>query len=152
MAMDIFTGTYLKVEVGSAGSTVATDFIVVDNVATFTTSGYESTVVTVKTFNSKFDRKLIGTANVPDISLEVNYVPDSVAHMKLEDLADAGTRCQIKISYFEDSSMTTGFYNVYQCFVSSTSVAGDKDQAIVKTYTLAVDGGAVAGGLLPIVP
>jgi hypothetical protein len=34
MAMDIFTGTYLKVEVGSAGSTLATDFIVVDNVAT----------------------------------------------------------------------------------------------------------------------
>lgn len=149
--MDIFTGTFLKVEVGSAGSSLATDFIVVDNVATFTTSGYESTVVTVKTFNSKFDRKLIGTANVPDISLEVNYVPDSVAHVKLEDLADTGKRCQVRISYFEDSSMTTGFYNVYQCFVSSTSVAGDKDQAIVKTYTLAVDGGAVAGGILPVV-
>jgi hypothetical protein len=150
MSMDIFTGMNLKVEVGSAGSTVATDFAEVPEVASFTTSGFESTVTTVKTFNSKFDRKLLGTMNVPDISLEVNYLADNGTHQKLEQLAEEQKRCQIKLSYFEDGDKDTGFFVVYQCFVSSTTISGDKDEVIKKTFTLAVDGGAIDKGVLTV--
>ncbi|WP_250845134.1 hypothetical protein [Escherichia coli] len=77
MAMDIFSGANITVEVGSAGSTVATDFAEVPEVNTFTTSGFESTVISVKTFNSAYDRKLLGTKSIPDISLAVNYLADN---------------------------------------------------------------------------
>ena len=43
--MDIFSGANITVEVGTAGSTLATDFKVVPAVAAFTTSGFESTVI-----------------------------------------------------------------------------------------------------------
>lgn len=150
MAMDIFSGANIKVEVGSAGATVATDFVEVPEVNTFTTSGFESTVISVKTFNTAYDRKLLGTKSIPDISLAVNYLPDNATHQKLEDLADTQKRCQIKLSYFENADQDTGFYVVYTCFVSSTTIGGDKDEVVTKTFTLAVDGAAIDSGLITV--
>ncbi|WP_221019313.1 phage tail protein [Klebsiella pneumoniae] len=149
----IFAGANLQVEVGtSAGSTIATDFEVIPEVNTFTTSGFESTVITVKTFNNAYDRKLLGTKSIPDISLAVNYLPDNEVHQKLEQLADDQKRCQIKLSYFEDATKTTGFYVIYTCFVSSTTIGGDKDEVVTKTFTLAVDGAAIDSGLITETP
>lgn len=150
MAMDIFSGANIKVEVGSAGATVATDFVEVPEVNTFTTSGFESTVISVKTFNTAYDRKLLGTKSIPDISLAVNYLPDNATHQKFEDLADTQKRCQIKLSYFENADQNTGFYVVYTCFVSSTTISGDKDEVVTKTFTLAVDGAAIDSGLITV--
>jgi len=149
MAMDIFSGANIKVEVGtSAGKAIATDFVEVPEVNTFTTSGFESTVISVKTFNSAYDRKLLGTKSIPDINLAVNYLPDNAVHQKLEQLADDQKRCQIKLSYFEDATQDTGFYVIYTCFVSSTTIGGEKDEVVTKTFTLAVDGGALNQGLI----
>lgn len=149
MAMDIFSGANIMVEVGtSAGKAIATDFVEVPEVNTFTTSGFESTVISVKTFNSAYDRKLLGTKSIPDISLAVNYLPDNAVHQKLEQLADDQKRCQIKLSYFEDATQDTGFYVIYTCFVSSTTIGGEKDEVVTKTFTLAVDGGALDQGLI----
>lgn len=150
--MDIFSGANLKVEVGTAGSTLATDFKEVPEVASFTTSGFESTVIDVVTFNSAYNRKLLGTKSIPDIELQVNYLPDDEVHILLETLADEQKRCQVRLSYYEDSTHTDGFYVVYTCFVSSTTIAGDKDAVVTKSFNLAVDGAAVQSGILPLVP
>ncbi|MGR2854753.1 hypothetical protein FY046_01695 [Erwinia sp. 1181_3] len=150
--MDIMSGANLTVEVGTAGTTLATDFEIVPEVAAFTTSGFESTVIDVVTFNSAFNRKLLGTKSIPDIELQVNYLADNEVHQKMETLADEQKRCQVRLSYYEDATHTTGFYVVYQCFVSSTTIAGDKDAVVTKAFTLAVDGGAVKSGVLPVVP
>ncbi|ROP61607.1 hypothetical protein EDF81_0078 [Enterobacter sp. BIGb0383] len=150
--MDIFSGANLKVEVGSAGTTLATDFKEVPEVGAFTTSGFESTVIDVVTFNSAYNRKLLGTKSIPDIELTVNYLPDDEVHQELETLADAQKRCQVRLSYYEDATHTTGFYVVYNCFVSSTTIAGDKDAVVTKAFNLAVDGGAVVSGILPVTP
>lgn len=149
MAMDIFSGANLVVELGTAGATVATDFKQVPEVAAFTASGFESTVIDVVTFNSKHNRKLLGTKSIPDIELKVNFIPDNEMHQKLEQLADDQKRCQVRLSYFEDETHTTGFYVVYTCFVSSTTLGGNKDETITKTFNLAVDGGEVKSGILP---
>ncbi|ELQ6646666.1 hypothetical protein QRK49_004387, partial [Escherichia coli] len=71
---------------------------------------------------------------------------------KLEQLADDQKRCQIKLSYFEDATKTTGFYVIYTCFVSSTTIGGDKDEVVTKTFTLAVDGAAIDSGLITETP
>ncbi|EFN8907598.1 hypothetical protein D6912_23245, partial [Escherichia coli] len=148
--MDIFSGANLKVEVGtSAGTTLATDFKEVPEVASFTTSGFESVVIDVVTFNSAYNRKLLGTKSIADIELQVNYLPDNEVHQQLETLADEQKRCQIRLSYYTDATETTGCYVVYTCFVSSTTIAGDKDAVVTKSFNLAVDGAAIESGLLP---
>ncbi|ENJ1221000.1 hypothetical protein AB0371_002551 [Escherichia coli] len=150
MPMDIFSGANLKVEVGtSAGTTLATDFKEVPEVASFTTSGFESVVIDVVTFNSAYNRKLLGTKSIADIELQVNYLPDNEVHQQLEILADEQKRCQIRLSYYTDATQTTGFYVVYTCFVSSTTIDGDKDAVVTKSFNLAVDGAAIESGLLP---
>lgn len=151
MAMDIFSGANITVSVGSsAGSTIATDFVEVPEVASFTTSGFESVVIDVVTFNSAYNRKLLGTKSIPDIELMVNYLPDSAVHQKLEQLADEQKRCQIKLEYFTDASKKEGFYVIYTCFVASTTIDGDKDAVVTKAFTLAVDGAAIDSGLVEL--
>lgn len=147
---DIMNGANISVELGThtGGTTVATDFVEIPEVNTFTVSGFESTIVTVKTFNSAFDRKLLGTKNTPDISLAVNYIPGDEVQSKLEALAASQTRCQIKLSYFDSADKDHGFYNTYVCFVSQSALSGDKDAVIAKTFTLAVDGDVIDAGII----
>lgn len=148
MAMDIFAGSNLRVEVGtSAGAQLATDFVEIPEVASFVTSGFESTVIEVTTFNTSYSRKLLGSKTIPDLELKVNYLPDNEVHMKLEQLAEDQKRCQVRLTYFEDSTRTTGTYVVYQCFVSGNTIEGDRDQVVVKNFKLTVDGAEISSGL-----
>lgn len=150
---DIFSGANLKVEFSTTyGSTVSTDFKVIPEIASFVTSGVESTVIDVKSFNSVYNRKLLGTMSVPDIDLEVNWIPNEVTHMAMEKAADDQSRCQVRITYYEDATHTAGFFVVYNVFVSSTTVSGDKDEVVKKTFKLAVDQGSVASGSTPVTP
>ncbi|HIE0608164.1 hypothetical protein ACTVPL_17550 [Serratia marcescens] len=151
--MDIFSGANLKVEFSTtSGSTVSTDFKVIPEIASFVTSGFESTVIEVKTFNDPYSRKLLGTKNVPDLELEVNIIPDDVTHMAMEAAADSQKRCQIRITYFEDATHTSGFFIVYNVLVASTTLSGDKDEVVKKKFILAVDKGSVASGTTPVTP
>ncbi|WP_445663093.1 hypothetical protein [Enterobacter soli] len=151
MALDIQSGANLQVEIGtpvSGGTGVATDFQVIPSIAAFTTSGFESTVITVKSFDNEYDRKILGGKNIPDISLQVNYISESPAHILMDTMADEQKKVQIKLSYFDSPTRDGGFFVIYNGFLSSTTLAGDKDQVVVKTYTLAVDGGAINAGLI----
>lgn len=153
MAFDIFSGANLKVEFSkTAGTTAATDFKDIPEVANFTTSGFESTVIDVVTYNSPYNRKLLGTMSVPNIELEVNWLPDDEIHLELEAAATSQVRGQVRISYYEDATHTAGTYVIYNVFVSSTTVSGGKDEVVKKNFTLAVDQGPVGKGLLPLVP
>ncbi|EOY0875419.1 hypothetical protein ACP1HW_004557 [Klebsiella pneumoniae] len=153
MAMNIFAGTYLKVEVSpTAGSTVATDFKEVPEVADFTVSGLESTVIDVVTYNSKWNRTLLGTMKVPNIELKVNNLQDDEVQEQLAAWALGQKRFQIKISYFEDDTYTDGFYVVYNVLPSTNTLAGSKDEVVTRTFTLVADSGPVKEGLLPIAP
>ncbi|MCW2478121.1 phage tail tube protein [Candidatus Symbiopectobacterium sp. NZEC135] len=143
MAMDIFAGANIKVELGTAGNTVSSTFEVIPEVSVFPTSGSESAVIDVKSFNSAYNRKLLGTKSVPDITLSVNWLPDNTVHTKLLAASENQTRVQIRITYFENALQTTGYSVVYNGFISKDGVTGDKDQVVVREFTLAVDGKAV---------
>ncbi|EHZ4758038.1 TPA: phage tail tube protein [Escherichia coli] len=150
MAFSIMTGANLKVELGTytaGSSTAATDFQEIPEVATFATSGFESTVIAVTTYNSSYNRKLLGTKSVPDCELTVNYLADNAVHQKLEQLADDQVRTQVKITYYENATRTTGFFVIYNAFVSSNLIAGSKDEVVTKAFTLAIDGGPIQSGI-----
>ncbi|MEG3135662.1 phage tail tube protein [Rouxiella sp. T17] len=149
MAQDIFSGSNLKVQISNtAGSTVSTTFTELDELAAFATSGGTSTVIDVKTFSSTYNRKLVGTKSVADITLTVNWIPDSVSQLMLQTASDNQTRIQVKISYFENATETSGYFVVYNGFISSDKVAGDKDSVVTKEFVLSVDGAPVSQGVL----
>ncbi|TAJ05818.1 hypothetical protein [Pectobacterium versatile] len=148
MTMSIFAGANIKVELGTAGDTVSSTFEVIPEIGVFPTSGSESTVLTVKSFNSTYDRKLLGSRQVPDITLSVNWLPDNAVHAKLLQASENQTRVQVRITYYENATNTTGYSCVYNGFISKDNVTGDKDQAVVREFTLAVDGKAVESKVL----
>ncbi|CRY67039.1 Uncharacterised protein [Yersinia kristensenii] len=149
MAFDIFSGSNITVELGQAGSVVSTSFVIVPEVAAFPSTGSESAVISVKTFGSTYDRKLVGTRNQPDITLTVNWLPDNVQHLALLKAAEDQTRVQVRISYYENATKTNGFFTVLNGFVSKDLISGDKDSVVTREFTLSVDGAPVASGLLP---
>ena len=150
-AFDVQSGTNLKVEIGTytGVQTPATDFAEVPEVSSFAASGVETTVISVPSFNSGYTRKIAGSKNIPDISLQVSYIADNTVHKKLDALVESSLKTQIKLSYFQDSTRTTGFYVIYAGFVSKSDLGGDRDAIISRTYTFTVDGKAIGSGLLP---
>ncbi|EPF6564087.1 MULTISPECIES: phage tail tube protein [Serratia] len=153
MSFDIFSGANLKVEFSTtSGSTASTDYKVIPEIASFVTSGFESTVIEVKSFNDSYSRKLLGSKSVGDIDIEVNWIPDDVTHMAMETAADSQKRCQVRITYYEDATHTTGYFIVYNVLVASITVSGDTNEVVKKTFKLAVDKGAVDKGTTPVTP
>ncbi|HCN8288286.1 TPA: hypothetical protein N6453_004601 [Escherichia coli] len=144
-------GANVTVEVGTytAGSTTpATDFEIIPELGAFPTMGAESIVVDVVTFNSVYNRKILGTKSVGDIPLTVNYLLDNLTHIKLLQLAEDQKRAQYKITYYTDGTHTEGYYAIYNAFISSSTTGGDKDAVVTREFVLAVDGGPIATGLV----
>ena len=144
-------GANVTVEVGTytAGSTTpATDFEIIPELGAFPTMGASSVVVDVVTFNSAYNRKLLGTKSVEAIPLTVSYLPDNLTHIKLLQLAEDQKRAQYKITYYTDGTHTEGYYAIYNAFISSSTTGGDKDAVVTREFVLAVDGGPIATGLV----
>lgn len=149
MAMDIFAGSHIKAFIGTNGTTVATDFKEIPELASFVMGSKESTVIDVVTYNQSYNRKLLGTQQIANIDLQVNILPDNEVHQLLQTHANDQTRCQIRLEAYENATMTTGFYETYRVFVSTQTVEGSKDEVVKVTFTLAVDGAPIEEGLLP---
>lgn len=149
MAMDIFTGSNLKVEYSlTAGSTPATDFTEVPEINTFPAVSMSNAVVEVTEFNSVYQRKLSGSKTIDDVSVSVNYIPDNEAHMALEQACNDQTRIQMKFSYFENATQTTGYFMILNGFITNNSLSSDKDTVMSKTFSFSVDGAPVDSGLI----
>jgi hypothetical protein len=148
MAQSIFSGANITVEIGDAGTTESTTFTEVPESAAFPVSGQTSTVIDVVTFNSIYNRKLLGTMAVGDIALTVNYIPDDTVHAQLSTAVQNQTRIQLKLSYFQNPLKTEGFYVCYNGYVSGDQLAGDKDSVVTREYTFSVDGAPVSTGII----
>lgn len=148
MAFDIFSGSNISVELGKAGSTVSTQFKVIQEVAAFPSTGGESAVINVKSFGSVYDRKLVGTRSQPDITLTVNWLPDDEQHIALLAAAENQERVQLRVTYFENATKSTGYYTVLNGFISKDTITGDKDSVVTREFTFSVDGAPVANGLV----
>lgn len=149
MAFNIQSGANIRASIGTAGDTESATFTEIPSLASFTTSGGTSTVITVTQFNSQYDRKILGSKQIADISLTVNYIADDTVHAQLVEANENQTRIQLKLEYFQDPTKTDGFYVVYNGFVSGDQLAGDRDQVVTREFTFTVDAGPVASGLLP---
>ncbi|MGU0044307.1 hypothetical protein ACVXHA_26390 [Escherichia coli] len=144
-------GANVTVEVGTytAGSTTpATDFEIIPELGAFPTMGAESVVVDVVTFNSVYNRKILGTKSVGDIPLTVNYLLGQSYPYQALATSRRSKRAQYRITYYTDGTHTEGYYAIYNAFISSSTTGGDKDAVVTREFVLAVDGGPIATGLV----
>ncbi|MEC3939684.1 phage tail tube protein, partial [Leclercia adecarboxylata] len=147
--MDVFTGSNITVCIGTAGPTTATTFTTIPEIAAFPGTGSSANVIEVVSFNSAYNRKLVGSKTNADVTLQVNWMPDNTVHQQLVTAFENGTRIQLKFSYFTDATKTAGSYVVYNGFISEKKIESDRDKVVNMTLNFACDGAAVAQGLLP---
>ncbi|MBD1404338.1 hypothetical protein IDS82_12360 [Leclercia adecarboxylata] len=147
--MDVFTGSNITVGIGTAGPTTATTFTTIPEIAAFPGTGSSANVIEVVSFNSAYNRKLVGSKTNADVTLQVNWMPDNTVHQQLVTAFENGTRIQLKFSYFTDATKTAGSYVVYNGFISEKKIESDRDKVVNMTLNFACDGAAVAQGLLP---
>lgn len=145
---DLFAGTYIKVELGVAGATASTTWDVIPEIALFPTSGAESTTIEVKTFNSVYNRVLMGSRKASELALSVNWIFDNPIHSKLLAAAESQTRVQLKITYYTDATLTTGYALVQNGYISKNGATGDKDSVVVQEMTFVPDGKAISNGVV----
>jgi len=147
--MDVFTGSNITVGIGTAGPTTATTFSNIPEIAAFPGTGSSANVIEVVSFNTSYNRKLVGSKTNADVTLQVNWMPDNTVHQQLVTAFENGTRIQLKFSYFTDATKTAGSYVVYNGFISEKKIESDRDKVVNMTLNFACDGAAVAQGLLP---
>ncbi len=147
--MGIFTGSNLTVGIGTAGSSVATTFTPIPEIAAFPSTGSTATVIEVVSFDTSVNRKLVGSKTNADVTLQVNWIPDNTVHQQLITAFENQTRIQLKFSYFQDATKTTGTYVVYNGFITERKVEGDRDKQVTLSLNFACDGAYVAQGVLP---
>jgi len=149
MPMDVFTGSNLAVGIGTAGATQATTFTNIPEIAAFPSTGSTATVIEVVSFNTSYNRKLVGSKTNADVTLQLNWMPDNTVHQQLVTAFENGTRIQLKFSYFNDATKTTGSYVTYNGFITERKIESDRDKIVNLTLNFACDGAPVAQGLLP---
>lgn len=146
MPMDVFTGSNLTVSIGAAGSVVATTLTPIPEIAAFPGTGSTATVIEVVSFNTSYNRKLVGSKTNADVTLQVNWLPDNAVHKQLTDAYENGTRIQLKFQYFTDALKTIGSMVVYNGFITEKKIESDRDKVVNLTLNFACDGAPVAQG------
>ena len=149
MPMDVFTGSNLAVGIGTAGATQATTFTNIPEIAAFPGTGSTATVIEVVSFNTSYNRKLVGSKTNADVTLQLNWMPDNTVHQQLVTAFENGTRIQLKFSYFNDATKTSGSYVTYNGFITERKIESDRDKVVNLTLNFACDGAPIAQGLLP---
>ncbi|HEK0666382.1 TPA: hypothetical protein SMP26_001874 [Proteus mirabilis] len=143
---DIFSGGYVSVFMHSDIKNVdlgSEAYKELPEVSAFPETGTSRSSIDVPNFSSAYNRKLVGRASTPDITLKFNYIPKS-EHDKLIECANNGTRVQIKIEYYTDATKKSGLAIAYNGFISSDKMTGDAEAVVGREMTFVVDGGAVA--------
>jgi hypothetical protein len=151
---DIFAGSYVDAfysEKTDNTSIEGTDFKPIPEVGGFPEAGMERDVIVAANYSHKYNRKLVGRANVPDIDMPVNYIPGSV-HDNLIKLCEDGTRFQVKFIYWTDGTKKVGLAKVFNVFLASAGITGGEADVVQRTFTFAVDGGPVAEAVVTAKP
>ncbi|PEH74291.1 hypothetical protein [Edwardsiella tarda] len=142
---DIFSGGMVGIAMNESVANKdlgSESYIDIPECAAFPETGVERGTINVPNFSSPYNRKLVGRMSVPDITLNVNYIPGS-AHDKLVKAAEDGKRIQIRICYYSDSTKTAGIAIAYNGFISKANMTGGDEAVVAREFTFSVDGAPV---------
>ncbi|WP_231620445.1 tail fiber domain-containing protein [Enterobacter hormaechei] len=92
-----------------------------------------SSVQTIETYDSDYAEKLLSEQDVSNIDIQVNYIATDVSHKFLDNAATSQETFQLILQYvLEDNQLS---YSTVNGSIAKTSLSGDKDSVITKTYS-----------------
>lgn len=133
--MDIFTGINFTISYNddvANRSPQNSSNVEIDSIAAFPSLSIQSSTSEIETYDGDYTTKLMAEQAVDDFEIVVNYMPDNTTHMFLDNMVDKQTEFQVILKYHEDDESIQ--YAIVNGTLVSTSVNGDKDQVLSKSY------------------
>lgn len=112
----------------------------ITDIEAFSGLGEETSIVEVKTYNTKMARKLVAGGTVAAAEMTCSFIPETPSFKALTVARIAETPQVCEITYWNNSSKTTGSKRTFNGIVTSESITGEIDTQRQVTYSIAVDG------------
>ncbi|EKY3883956.1 tail fiber domain-containing protein [Enterobacter hormaechei] len=105
----------------------------VDELSAMPTLTIRSLVQTIETYDSDYVEKLLSEQDVSNIDIQVNYIATEASHKFLDAAAESQETFQLILQYvLEDNQLS---YSTVNGSIAKTSLTGDKDSVVTKTYS-----------------
>ncbi|HHA1271499.1 TPA: tail fiber domain-containing protein [Enterobacter mori] len=105
----------------------------VDELSAMPTLTIRSSVQTIETYDSDYVEKLLSEQDVSNIDIQVNYIATDDSHKFLDAAAESQETFQLILQYvLEDNQLS---YSTVNGSIAKTSLTGDKDSVVTKTYS-----------------
>lgn len=112
----------------------------ITDIEAFSGLGEETSIVEVKTFNTKMARKLVAGGTVAAAEMTCSFIPESPSFKALTAARVSETPQTCELTYWSNAAKTEGTKRTFQGIVTSESIAGELDTQRTVTYSIAVDG------------
>lgn len=141
-SQDIFMGSAIDVAIGTDLTNTSLNgigFVTIPEISTFPEISATRNTIKVSSFSRNEDRTLVGRRSYADTTIAINYQPGDVVHERLISIAEAGSRVQLRITYWMDFERNYGPSFLVNGFLSSDAIGGGDEAAVTRTFTFAID-------------
>ncbi len=137
---DIFSGVSFKLyynkDIGNS-SPQGLGNVLINELAAMPVLEFDSSVQSYETYDSTHTTKLMGSQDIKPIDIVVNYIPDDPTHMYLDSIEGKNTETQLVLVYRDESTID---YAILNGVINASSISGDKDSVVTKTYNFTPTG------------
>lgn len=137
---DIFSGgsfkLYYNKDIGNS-SPQGLGNVLINELAAMPVLEFDSSVQSYETYDSTHTTKLMGSQDIKPIDIVVNYIPDDPTHMYLDSIEGKNIETQLVLIYRDDSTID---YAILNGVINASSISGDKDSVVTKTYNFTPTG------------
>lgn len=153
--LDIFTGSHVELSIStntdSDPSFFDPSFSTVENLASFPTVSFSNEVETLEEYNSDATAKLRGGRRIENTNLSLYRVINDEHQEILNQAVLSKKLIRFRLFYVinadHNTSGQTGYYIVYDAYVTSSKTKGNDTSAVTIEYRLEPEGGVLLDGI-----
>ena len=152
--LDIFTGSHVEISISNQLDNQVDffdpSFSSIENVAAFPTLTESTEIETFEEYDHDATGKLAGYRKLEPTTITVNRVLDDEHQAMLMKAVEDKTPLRFRMFYVVNSGYSaanTGYYVIFDAFVSSHKTRGSDNKAVTVEFKLEPDGGILARGI-----
>ncbi|ELO7652236.1 hypothetical protein R0648_001257 [Escherichia coli] len=153
--MDIFTGSHVELSISTnidaEPSFFDPSFSTVENLASFPTISFSNEIETLEEYNSDVTAKLRGGRKIENTNLSLYRVINDEHQELLNQAVLSKQLLRFRVFYVIDTDQNTsgqtGYYCVYDAYVTSAKTKGSDTSAVTVEYRLEPEGSVLLDGV-----
>ncbi|WP_419058920.1 tail fiber domain-containing protein [Kluyvera georgiana] len=154
MAKEIFSGVgtsvFYNTDTGNK-SAASISAVQLDELASFPSFGTSNETHQIESYDSEYQRVMIGQQSISTVEVVVNYIPTNTTHIFFDEAFKNKTNFQLQINYVTDEDLGSVETVILNGLIAGKNLSGSKDEVVTMTY-LFVPNELVSSGTMAIPP